>query len=149
VCITALDAEGGFDNLELDGTCSMIGEKDKHLGDWIKSWGHHCQTGYRFKGRTSKPFKTDKGTAQGSQLSPMVFLIRVKHIVSIKTNGDTIMLAYVDNIVMATAYKTKTKGQAEHEDTIDRPSEEADKSNYAFPKLNGEGIHIRIRGRAR
>jgi len=33
VCITALDVEGGFDNLDLNRTCNTIREKDKHLGD--------------------------------------------------------------------------------------------------------------------
>jgi len=147
VCITALDVEGGFDNLDLNRTCNMIGEKDKHLGDWIKSWGHHRQTVYRFNGRTSKPFKTDRGTPQGSPLSPMLFLISVKHMVSIKTSKDTIILAYVDDILTATAYTTKTKGQTEHQDTIDRLRTKADESNYWFSKLKSEGIHIRTRGK--
>ena len=142
VCITALDVEGGFDNLDLNRTCNMIGKKDKHLGDWIKSWGHHRQTVYRFNGRTSKPFKPDNDTPQGSPLSPMFFLISVKHIVSIKTSKATIMLAYVNNILTATAYTTKAKGQTEHQDTIDRLRTKADKSNYRFSKLKSEGIHI-------
>ena len=149
VCITALDVEGGFDNLDLDRTCNMIGEKNKHLGDWIKSWEHHRQTVYRFNGRTSKPYKTDQGTPQGSPLSPILFLISVKHMFSIKTNKETIILAYVDNILTATAYATKTKGQMQHQDTIDRLCEEADKSNYRFSTLKTEGIHIRTRGRDR
>jgi len=147
VCITALDVEGGFDNLDLNRTCNTIGEKDKHLGDWIKSWRHHRQTVYRFNGRTSKPFKTDKGTPQGSPLSPMLFLISVKHMVSIKTNEDTIILAYVDDILTATAYTTKAKGQTEHQDAIDRLCTKAAESNYQFSKLKSEGIHIRTRGR--
>ena len=59
VCIMALDVEGGFDNLDLDRTCNMIGEKDKHLGDWIKSWEHYRQTVYRFSVRYGAPFRTN------------------------------------------------------------------------------------------
>jgi len=149
ICITALDVEGGFDNLDLDRTCNMIGEEDKHLGDWIKSWGHHHQTVYGFNGRTSKPYKTDKGTPQGSPLSPILFLISVKHMVSIKTNKDKVILTYVDDILTATAYVTKTKGQTQHQDTIDRLCEEAAKSNYRFSTLKNEKIYIRTRGRER
>ena len=147
VCIRALDVEGGFDNVDLNRTCNMIGEKDKHVGDWIKSWVHHRQTVYRFNGRTSKPFKTDRSTPQGLPLSLMLFLISVKHMVSIKANKDTIILAYADGILTATAYTTKTKGQTEHQDTIDRLRTKADESNYQFSRLKSEGIHIRIRGR--
>jgi len=42
VCLTALDVEGGFDHLELDRTCNLIGRKNQHLGQWIRSWGSRC-----------------------------------------------------------------------------------------------------------
>jgi len=79
----------------------------------------------------------------------MLFLISVKHMVSIKTNKDTIILAYVDDMLTATAYATKTKGQTQYQDTIDRLCKQADKSNYRFSTLKSEGIHIRTRGRDR
>jgi len=69
--------------------------------------------------------------------------------VSIKTNEDTIILAYVDDILTATAYTTKTKGQKQHQDTIYWLCKEANKSNYRFSTLKSEGIHIRTRGRDR
>jgi len=69
--------------------------------------------------------------------------------VSVKTDEDTIILTYVDDILTATAYTTKTKGQKQHQETIDRLCEEADKSNYRFSTLKSEGIHIRTRGRDR
>ena len=118
VCLTTLDVEGGFDHLELDRTCDLIGPKNAHLRQWIRRWGSRRTTAYRFNGRTSRYFRTDKGTPQGSPLSPILFLISIKDTVTIATGKNTIILSYVDDILIATAYGTKKTGQTEHQDTI-------------------------------
>lgn len=51
---------------------------------------------------------------QGSLLSPILFLISIKNMVTIDTSLGTIILSYLDDILMATTYDTKRKGQAEH-----------------------------------
>jgi hypothetical protein len=80
VCLTALDIEGGFDNLDLNRVCEIIATKDKHLATWIQHWGSGRQTHYRFNGRSSKGYRTDRGTPQGSPMSPILFLISIKAI---------------------------------------------------------------------
>ena len=145
IALTALDIEGGFDHLNLDRTCNIIEQKNLRLAQWVRAWGFHRQTAYRFNGRISRYFKTDKGTPQGSLLSPILFLISIKDTVSIATDTDTIILSYVDDILIATAYGSKKVGQIKHQDVIDRLSSRAKEGGYNFSPHKTEGIHIRTK----
>jgi len=82
---------------------------------------------------------------QGSPLSPILFLISIKNMVTIDTSLGTIILSYLDDILMATTYDTKRKGQAEHQDTINWLTSEAKEGGYNFSPLKEEGIHIQTR----
>jgi len=37
ICLTTLDVEGGFDHLRLSRTCDIIGQKNKHLAQWVRN----------------------------------------------------------------------------------------------------------------
>ena len=83
-CLTTLDIEGGFDNLRMDDVCLTIATKSQHLAQWVRQWATDRSTSYRFNGRSSKAFATDKGTPQGSSpLSPILFLISFKKLAAL------------------------------------------------------------------
>jgi len=146
ICLSALDVEGGFDHLNLDMVCDRIGTKNQHLAEWVRQWGHERQTAYRFNGRTSQAFHTSVGTPQGSPLSPILFLISTKDILDsepeYQDNTTTSVLAYVDDIPVATAYKEREDGQTSHQGTIDKMVNKAKTWGYSFSKNKGEYIHI-------
>jgi len=146
ICLSALDIEGGFDHLDLDLVCNRIREKNPHLAEWVRHWGHGRQTSYRFNGRTSQAFHTSMGTPQGSPLSPILFLISTRDILD-TTHADqgdtkTIILAYVDDMLVATAYKDRDRGQAAHQGTVDEMTLRAKSWGYSFSATKGEYIHI-------
>jgi len=37
ICLTTQDVEGGFDHLRLSRTCDIIGQKNKHLAQWVRN----------------------------------------------------------------------------------------------------------------
>jgi len=76
-CLTALDIEGGFDHLQLDKVSRTIARKSQHLAQWVGHWGTNRATSYRWNGKNSKAFPTDKGTPQGLPLSPILFLVSI------------------------------------------------------------------------
>ena len=80
-------------HLEHDRTCDLIQRKNANLGQRIREWGFQRRTAYRFNGRTSGYFRTDKGTPQGSPLSAILFHISIKATVTIATGKDTIILS--------------------------------------------------------
>jgi len=146
-CFTALDIEGGFDHLDLEKTCQTLSAKDKHMAGWIWNWGCDRHTGYKFNGRTSRTFATDRGTPQGSPLSPILFLISIIGLASIlprpDNNSRTNILTYVDDFLVATTYEDKAHGQEDHQDTIDRLSRGALDLGYRFAPSKAEHIFIR------
>ena len=74
----------------------------------------------------------DSGTPQGSQLSPILFFISIKDTVPIRTSPDTIILSYVDDILIATTYDGKKKGQNQHQDSINRLMSKEEEGGYNF-----------------
>jgi len=123
ICLSALEVEGGFDHLKLGMVCDRINRKDSHIAEWVRHWGHNRRTSYRFNGRTSQAFHTSVGTPQGSPLSPILFRISTSDIFSTipRDHGctNTVTLAYMDDILMAIAYKDKNNSQMAHQGTID------------------------------
>ena len=152
ICLSALDIEGGFDHLDLDMVCNWIGTKNRHLAEWVRHWGYDRQTSYRFKGRTSRAFHTSMGTPQGSPVSSILFLISTKDTLetTLDNQGDTItnILAYVDDMLVATAYKNRDEGQTTHQKTIDEMVLRAKTWGYSFSAAKGEYIHIRTKKQA-
>jgi len=146
-CFTALDIEGEFNHLDLEKTCQTLSAKDNNLAGWIWNWGCNRHTGYRFNGRTSRSFATDRGTPQGSPLFPILFLISFVGLVSIPPRSDnssrTSILTYVDDFLVATTYKDKAHGQAEYQDTIDRLAKGALDLGYRFAPSKAEHIFIK------
>ena len=146
-CLTTLDIEGGFDNLRMDEVCGAIMTKNRHLPQWVRHWATDRTTSYRFNGRSSKAFATDKGTPQGSPLSPILFLISVKTLAALQTptvpGTRTRILTYVDDILISTAYKAKAQGQRVHQDTLDAMRTQATKIGYTFAPSKAE--HLRIK----
>jgi len=146
ICLTALDVEGGFDHLNLSRTCNKIREHNAHLAQWIENWGHNRQTAYRFNRKTSRAFGTDLGTPQGSPLSPILFLISIKEEVDSETeisaSTETDIFSYVDDILVATAYKDKGEGQDSHQRLLDPLTAKASTAGYKFAKQKGEYIQV-------
>jgi len=146
ICLSSLDIEGGFDHLNLDMTCDRIETKSPHLAEWVRHWGHGRQTSYRFNGRTSQAFHTSMGTPQGSPPSPILFLISMKDILDTDhgNRGDTkgSIFAYVDDMLIATAYKDRNDGQIAHQQTIDEMTLRAKSWGYSFSATKGEYIHV-------
>jgi len=146
ICLSALDIEGGFDHLNLDMVCDRIKTKNPHLADWIRHWGHNRQTSYRFNRRTSQAFHTSMGTPQGSPLSPILFLISTRDILD--TNHDNqggtkgSILAYVDDMLVATAYNDRNDGPAALQKTINEMTLRAKSWGYSFSTTKGEYIHV-------
>ena len=146
-CFTALDIDGGFDHLDLERTCQILSAKDKHLAGWIWNWGCNRHTGYRFNGRTFRTFATDRGTPLGSPLSPILFLVSIIRLVSTPprsiNDNKTSILTYVDDFLIATTYRHKAHGQAEHQDTIDRLTKGAHDLGYRLAVSKAEHIFIK------
>ena len=146
ICLSALDIEGGFDHLDLGMTCDRIKTRSPHLAEWVRHWGHGRQTSYRFNRRTSRAFHTSIGTPQGSPLSPILFLISTKDILDTNhgDQGDTkgSIFAYVDDMLIATAYKNRGDGQTAHQATIDEMTLRAKSWGYSFLATKGEYIHV-------
>jgi len=149
ICLSALDIEGGFDHLDLDKACDRIKTRSLHLAEWVRHWGYGRQTSYRFNGRTSQAFHTSMGTPQGSPLSPILFLISTKDILDTPHNNQentrTTVLAYVDEMLIATAYKDRNERQAAHQETIHEMVLRAKSWGYSFSATKGEYIHIRTK----
>ena len=149
ICLSALDIEGGFDHLNLGMVCDRIKTRSPHLAEWVRHWGHGRKTSYRFNGRTSQAFHTSVGTPQGSPLSPILFLISTKDILSTShgNQGGTegAVLAYIDNMLVATVYKNKDDGQVAHQGTIDEMTLRAKLWGYSFSANKGEYIHIHMK----
>ena len=146
-CLTTLDIEGGFDNLRMDDVCETIMTKSRHLAQWVRHWATNSTTSYRFNGRSSKAFATDKGTPQGSPLSPILFLISVKTLAALQTptapGTRTRILTYVDDILISTAYKDKTQGQTVHQGALDAMRTQAARIGYTFAPSKAEHLHIK------
>jgi len=89
------------------------------------------------------------GTLQGSPLSHILFLISTRDILNntLSDQEDTkvTILAYVDDILVATTYKDRDKGQATHKNTIDEMVLRATSWGYSFSATKGEDIHIHTR----
>ena len=86
ISLTALDIEAGFDRLNMDRTCEIISDKNRHLAQWVRHWSFHRFTSYRFNGRDTKAYATDIGTPQGSALSPILFLASIGNLARTNTN---------------------------------------------------------------
>ena len=146
-CFTALDIEGGFDHLALKRTCQTLSAKDEHLAGWIWNWACNRHTGYRFNGRTSRTCATDRGTPQGSPLSPILFMIAIIGLVSISPRSDDdnrrSILIYVDDFLIGKIYKHKAQGQVGHQDTTDRLARGALDHGYRFAPSKAEHIFIK------
>ena len=146
-CLTTLDIEGGFDHLRMDDVCLTIATKSQHLTQWVRQWAMDRFTSYRFNERSSKAFATDKGTPQGSPLSPILFLISVKKLAALHvppTPGTrTRILTYIDDILISTAYREKNQGQRVHQATLNEMRTQAAEIGYTFAPSKAEHLHIK------
>ena len=149
ISLTALDIEAGFDRLDMNATCEILERKDQHLGQWVRHWSFHRFTSYRFNGRDTKVYATDKGTPQGSPLSPILFLTSIANLANTDLNipgkSKTRMLTYVDDFLVAVAYRGKLQGQQAVDHAIQTVAGEAAKAGYTFSALKCEGIHVKTR----
>ena len=146
-CLTTLDIEGGFDNLRIDDVCRTIAQKSNHLAQWVRHWATDRTTSYRFNGKSSRAFATDKGTPQGSPLSPILFLISIKKIAGLTihpvSGTRTRIITYVDDILISTAFKQQEQGQEAHQDILHRLTQEARQLGYTFAPSKAECLHIK------
>jgi len=146
-CITTLDIEGGFDHLPMEKVCQTLANSNKHLSQWVAHWAANRTTSYRFNGKSSKAFATDKGTPQGSPLSSILFLLSVKEMANTPTpntaRATTSILTYIDDFLIATTYKEKTNGQKDHQATLQVLQEKGKEYGYTFAAAKSEHIHIK------
>ena len=152
-CITTLDIEGGFDHLPMEKVCQSLANNNKHLSQWVTHWAANRTTSYRFNGKSSKAFATDKGTPQGSPLSPILFLLSVRDMASTPTpntaRATTSILTYIDDFLIATTYKEKTHGQKDHQATLQALQDKGKECGYTFAATKSEHIHIKTPAKSR
>jgi len=153
VCITTLDIEGGFDHLPMEKVCQTLANNNKHLSQWVAHWAANRTTSYRFNGKSSKAFATDKGTPQVSPISPILFLLSVRDMANTPTpntaRATTSILTYIDDFLIATTYKEKTHGQKDHQATLQALQGKGKECGYTFAATKSEHIHIKTPAKSR
>ena len=73
--IMPMDVEGGFDNIDTALLADILVYRscDMSLVSWIVRWTTGRKMRFKFNSRTSNVYEVDKGTPEGSPLSPYLF----------------------------------------------------------------------------
>jgi len=99
-----LDVKGGFDNVNHKKLIDLLGANEKvpeYLADWISNfiWTREIALAYPGSPRTQNV--VNKGTPEGSPLSPLLFIIYVRSLHPDGEQTDTFTSSYVDDFQIA------------------------------------------------
>src|SRR5205807_4384829 len=101
--LLSMDVEGGFDNIDIDLLCDFLVARDvsRENCQWIRRWTQCRSIRFRFNGRISTTYSTNRGVPQGSPLSPFLFVAYVADIFKLRFRcipGLSILVSsYVDD----------------------------------------------------
>ena len=139
-----LDITAGFDNVNTTKLRALLLSKNipSYMVDWVSSFltGRRCTLGFQGAPGVSAPVSV--GTTQGSQLSPLLFLIYVAPLHFHIPTG--IMFSYVDDFSLTVASPSHRSNIRRLQDLFLSISRRASALNVSFSLPKTDLVHWRI-----
>ena len=135
--VTFMDLEKAFEIASASAILESLARRGvkRKLVKWCKDFLEERRAHVRFQGKTSNTQTFDKGTPQGSILSPFLFNLLVENLATLPLGSGTKVLVYADDIAIITSganYKAKAKNAV---------ASVANKCQELGLKINGNKTH--------
>lgn len=146
VTTVLLDIMGAFDKLQPAKLIEILKQLNPppSFTNWVKSFLEDRKIQLLFNGQLSKTFEVS-GTPQGSPISPLLFLISIRHLKIPYQTPNMIQLSYIDDIMVSYASTSVQKNVQKLEQALQYLQDEADKQSVIFETEKSELIHFHRR----
>src|SRR2546427_854203 len=103
-----MDIKGAYDHISANHLlkiCQKL-QLPKSLCFWIRSFFQNRKIQLRFDGNIQEMTNVNIGIPQGSLISPILFLIYIRFLLSKRSNTSERILSYVDDVGLAISSKS-------------------------------------------